>query len=295
VKSLKSIVVLMLISFISAWYLHGFHRQVDHVRLYEKTSTNRYFLPAPAALHAASLGYHHAVGEVLWVRSILLYSDFVINCDEEQSKWLLTMLRAVSALDPEWRTVYYWGGTMLSLCGDIDGSDELFKAGAEALPDDAFFPFSISMNASSERGDIESALYWMRIAASKPNSPPWYKAAVAGLMSDDQGRTSSIMYLREMLENPNLEPVVRDLTEYRLSLFLHEEGVALIKEMRSAWEDKNGKKLSDLNQLAGLPDDPLNAGWMITPDGDIRSFVIEKQESLRLKEHELSLLKRKDW
>ena len=278
-----------------ATQIHQFQRKADHIRLYEQSIDERYFLPQPAVMRTMSMGYHHLTAELMWVRSILLYSDFVLSCQAEQAKWLLSMLRAVKYLDPEWRTIYFWGGTMLSLCKDIDGSDELFMAGAEQFPEDAFFPFSVAMNALLERNDNAMALEWMQRAASKKSAPPWYKAAVGGLLKEGKGQAASIRYLEEQLTDENLRPNVRSLTEYRLNLLRHELFQEELEAKRDEWERLNERKLQDINLLGSIPDDPFGAGWILSPDGRIRSASLEERESKRVLELESSWLMRQDW
>ena len=290
-KRLMSLVVVLVL----AVEIHQFQRQADHIRLYEHSIEERYFLPQPAVMHTMSMGYHHLVAELMWVRSILLYSDFVMSCQPEQSQWLLSMLRAVKHLDPEWRTLYFWGGTMLSLCQDIDGSDELFMAGAEQFPEDAFFPFSVAMNALLEREDSTRALEWMTLAANKPSAPPWYKAAVGGLLKEGKGQEASIRYLEAQLADENLRPNVRSLTEYRLRLLQHELYQSELEAKRSAWESEQNMIMFDLTVLEAVPEDPFGVGWILSPDGHIRSAYLEEQEARRSFELELSWLQRQDW
>ena len=275
--------------------VHHFQRKVDHTRMYESQIETRYFIPQPAVMHTMSMGYHHLSAEIMWVRSILLYSDFVLSCRENESQWLLSMLRAVKHLDPEWRSIYFWGGTMLSLCKEIDGSDEMFMAGAEQFPEDAFFPFSVAMNALLERNDTEMALEWMQKAANKESAPPWYKAAVGGLLKDGKGQEASIRYLEDQLKDANLRPNVRSLTEYRLNLLRHELLQSELETRRDLWQIEHGKPCTDLNDLNPIPEDPFGVGWVLSGDGRIRSELLEAQEAIRVVELETSWLMRKDW
>ena len=291
IKRLVSVLLLLLIIF----QIHHFQRKVDHIRLYEQSNETLYFLPQPEVMHTMSMGYHHLSAEIMWVRSILLYSDFVLSCKESESEWLLSTLRAVKYLDPEWRSVYFWGGTMLSLCKHIDGSDELFIAGSAQFPDDAFFPFSVAMNALLERNDTELALDWMQRAANKDTAPPWYKAAVGGLLKEGQGQDASIRYLEEQLKDENLRPNVRSLTEYRLNLLRHEMAQSQLEHLRDQWRDTHEEPLDDLNMLGDIPSDPFGVGWVQSGDGRIRSGLLEAQEAKRVVEQETSWLMRKDW
>ena len=90
--------------------VHHSQRKVDHTRLYEAQIEGVTSSSTCCYAHHVN-GYHHLSAEIMWVRSILLYSDFVLSCRENESQWLLSMLRAVKHLDPEWRSIYFWGDT----------------------------------------------------------------------------------------------------------------------------------------------------------------------------------------
>ena len=150
------------------------------------------------------------------------------------------------------------------------------------FPDDAFFPFSVAMNALLERNDTELALDWMQRAANKDTAPPWYKAAVGGLLKEGQGQDASIRYLEEQLKDENLRPNVRSLTEYRLNLLRHEMAQSQLEHLRDQWRDTHEEPLDDLNMLGDIPADPFGVGWVQSGDGRIRSKMrlkLKKQKS----------------
>jgi hypothetical protein len=225
------------------------------------------------------------VSDFFWIRTILIFSDFAWNCQEREATWLLSMIRTMSHLDPKWRTLYFYGGTMMGVCNQTAAADEIFLLGHENLPDDYFFPFSLAMNAYLEHRDFERARYWMEIASNKEGAPGWYRAAVAGVISDNGQRSAAIEYLRQELEK-DLEASVRSSTEERLRLLQHDDAVDLLTERRRQWELQSGKSLMDLDVLAPLPADPWGEGWILSPDGEIRSVEMERRAARKSRNEE---------
>ena len=141
------------------------------------------------------------------------------------------------------------------------------------------------MNAYLEHRDFEKARYWMEIASNKEGAPGWYRAAVAGVISDNGQRSAAIEYLRQELAK-DLEPSVRASTEERLRLLRHDDAVDLLLEKKRQWESQMGHELVDLNVLTPLPEDPWGEGWVLSIDGNIRSVEMERRSARKSRNEE---------
>ena len=95
---------------------HSYQSYVDEERFTQQKDIKWYYLPSPQATSMLSLGQKHFTADFLWLRTCLLYADFVENCTREDALWLYSMVDTISYLDPTWRTNYLMGGTMLSVC-----------------------------------------------------------------------------------------------------------------------------------------------------------------------------------
>ena len=166
----------------AALLTHTAQVKADDARGRDDVVRQPFFAADGPILRAFSLGHEIFVADVMWVRTVLMFADTLDVGGEERVEWLRGTLRAITDLDPSWRTVYFYGGGMMRIVGDIDGSDDLYKNGMEAHPDDPFFPFSIGMNAYIYRKDVQSAADFLKIAATKPKAPDWYKAAAVGVL-----------------------------------------------------------------------------------------------------------------
>lgn len=252
---------------------HLAQRPVDGERFALDLRRDSYLVPDPAMMRAAALGQPSLLGDLLWVRVALNFADLVDHPDEKGSQWLRALIRSVTRLDPGWRTVYFYGGSMMRVLGDIDGSDEVFSLGREALPEDPYFPFSLGMNALLYRDDAVQAARWLAIAAELPGAPPWYKAASAGFIHREGQLDAALAYLREEIEQER-EPSAREPLERRYRSLLHEK---LAAQLTEAWQalPATSRAASGLGALGPLPPDPLGGAWIVGADGEVRSDVDE--------------------
>lgn len=291
---MKEKLILLLLFGLSLFGIQKSQRPLDEKRFQSHKLADRFYLPQKEASKAISLGYQTAFADILWVRTVLIYSDFAESCSPKDGAWLKAMLESVIHLDPTWRTAYYYGGSMLMVCDDVEGSDALFELGHSALPDDSFFPFSLSTNASVFHKDNEKALYWMKIAANSPNAAPWYSAAVAGLLAKEGDRRASIRYLREQLEEME-DPTLRSFSEERLRILIHDELEEQIEERRQRFIAVMGRNIQSVAELELEYPDPyhvIGGEWILAEDGRVRSSIIEEKVLRKTRKKERELLMR---
>jgi hypothetical protein len=255
---------------------HVSHRDVDERRFASPDIEQRDYLPSPAAFRFLSMGHHTLLADILWVRTILVYSDFAHDCQPEDSKWLLGMLRTISELDPTWRTPYFFGGSMLIVCDDLIGSNEVFGRGYEILPGDYYFPFALSSNASIYGNDMEEAAHWLQIAAGIEGAPAWFRSAVANMLTKAGHREVSLRYIYEQLELQS-DPAVVDSLNQRLWLILHDGYTEKIAVLRQEFRQKHGHDIQDVEELKIPFDDPFGEGWTLAADGVIRAIEMERR------------------
>jgi len=268
-------------------------RRLDSERFDATKIEERYFLPNKSLFKMSVMGYDEAAADLLWIRSILIASDFFESCSPEEGRWLLSMLQTIVHLDPKEKTVYHYGGLMMELCEDIDASDAMYEAGFRAFPEEGRFAFMISANASNYRKDIDRALVWMKKAAAAPNSAPWYSASVAGLIKKDDGLESSIVYLEEQLKMMEPSPF-RDYTEERYRSLVHESYEIKIEALRQRFIGATGSAPTTVEELHIPVADPYEKQggvWIIAEDGIVRSSIVETKKRRKAQAGEKELLR----
>ena len=279
--------------FILAVCIQKFQRMLDGERFSSSYQQERYFLPNAKLLKISVMGHDEAVADLLWLRSILISSDFIEDCEEKEGKWLFSMLNAIVYLEPRWKSVYHYGGLMMSLCNDISASDVLYEKGFQIFPEEGRFAFLLSTNASTEHKDNERALFWMKKAAAAPNAAPWYSAAVAGLIKKEDGLESSIAYIKDQLATMPPSPI-RDYTEERYRLLVHDSLVIEIEQQRKSFIAQMGREpisVQELNIEQADPYEAMGGKWVRAEDGQIRSSIIETKELRKAQKQEKELLR----
>lgn len=282
--------ILILLPLLGGMGAHHFQCGTDAARWADGQDLRPVFVPSPEATKVASMGFDMVVADLMWTRAVLLFVDFL---DAEQlddgAAWTRTVLKTVGALDPAWRTPFFYGGSMLRLLEDFEGSDELFREGMKSFPDDAYFPFSIAMNAYLHRDDMDKAVEYLQKAAAMPDAPGWYRNAAAEFITRRGQRKAALKYLKQQIDNANSERE-RLLLENKFKSLLYEQVSEAIRGMQDRVEAQRGARLGTIKDLGQLPPDPLGGEWFIAPDGVVRSSVQDLVVARRAKNEERAIL-----
>ena len=275
----------------AGWGAHHFQLWVDQVRPEPGTAEARVFQPNAATTKVAVLDFDGLAADLMWVRTVLAFADIYDHQSAEGARWLNNMLDTVTVLDPPWRTAYFYGGSMLRTVGDIEGSDRIFERGAEHLPNDAFFPFSIAMNAYLYKKDLDRAVKFMHQAAELPNAPPWYRWASAAFLDRGGRRKAALRYLEEQIRTER-DPTILEQLKARYAGVVHDELVDQFEAAREEYRKARGVDVTRPEELGTLPPDPLGGHWIISVDGTIRSDVREQALREKAERQERNLLLR---
>ena len=171
----KRLLILAALPFLGGMGAHHFQQATDPGRWSQADEMRAVFVPSPVATKVASMGFNMVVADLLWIRAVLLFVDFLDSDSDDGAHWTRTVLKTVGTLDPAWRTPFFYGGGMLRLLDNIEGSDEIFSDGMKAFPQDAYFPFSLAMNAYLHHEDLEMAVKYLQQAATMPGAPLAYR------------------------------------------------------------------------------------------------------------------------
>ena len=132
--------------------------RADVTRMQRAAENPLVFAPNGPMLQAASLDQAEPLADLLWIRAVLVFGErWKTDLDPVWIQWLRGTMLAVTDLDPHWRSPYFYGGSLLRVLGDVDGSDEVFKRGADNVPDDGYFAFSYAMNQYLYHDDTTTA------------------------------------------------------------------------------------------------------------------------------------------
>lgn len=265
---------------------HHAQPQADEGRRELTAQQEMLVMPAPGTIRLVSQGLHSHVAVVMWVRSVLEFGERIDKRrDDSWQTWFAKMIECVVELDPKWRTPHFYGGVMLRVTGSTELSTEVFKSGAENLPDDPYFPFSVGMNYYLLDEDFEEAAVWLDRAAALPDAPPWYQMTAVSMRTKGQGREGAVMYLRSELEQ-TADPALRARIEERILNVTHDELAERLTEAVASLEAR-GVEVTDLQQLVDegivthLPEEPYGGEWEI--DEHYRDVLGSDRMAMRLR------------
>jgi len=234
-------------------------------------------LPSGEALQVAAMGYDILLSDLIWVRSVLMFgSHWDDESDPRWTEWLGGMIGAATTLDPDWHTLYSYGGLMLKVLGDVESSNRVFIAGSEVFPDDYFMKFSVAMNYHLYLEDPEEAFAWATAASQVDGAPIWYGGAAMAMYAKEQARAVGIRFLLDQLENttdPNLIESIRR----HLDQLVHDDRAERLNEALDEYYLRFNRAplsisaLVDAELIEKLPEDPYGDGWVIDLNGEIYS------------------------
>lgn len=149
---------LLFFGLFGAGLAHWGQQRRDEVR-WEKAGEERLgFLPPGETFRWLSLGFDIQISDWVWLKTVLLFGDYDLGVDDSNLQdWLERSLNVSMQLDPEWHTLYSYGGLMLKVVGDIDASNRLLRNSLEEFPQDHYFAFSLAANHFLQ-GEQASAL-----------------------------------------------------------------------------------------------------------------------------------------
>ncbi|MEY3214017.1 MAG: hypothetical protein RIT28_4498 [Pseudomonadota bacterium] len=277
---------------------HTSQRYVDAQRRDLNVSHELLFIPDAESVRVASLDHSVHVADLLWVRTVLAFGErWNTTGDPAWVEWLSRTVLGICQIDPRWRTPYFYGGVMLRVLGDYEGSTAVMKLGSENLPEDPWFPFSVGMNLYIQGGDREEASRWIAEAARRPGAPEWYAVAAVAFRQEQKERPQAIRFLQDELKLTD-DPELRKELERRLASLTHDEYAERLNELAEAFAAERGRRprgveeLLRAGKLKGTPPDPLGGSWVVDLDGKIKSSVAAAQEKEQALRFERQMLER---
>lgn len=169
--------------------------EAQHLRLQEPLTIQQIAssVPQPQTLQLMSLGHSEAMADLVWLDALSYFGGN--RALARDVTWLDPHINAITELDPHFRLVYEWAGTVIMYGGKIDNrsvmaSNRLLEEGIERFPEDWMLCFMLAINyyfemtptTEEERTRYrELGIYYFQRASHLPNAPAYLRLAAASV------------------------------------------------------------------------------------------------------------------
>lgn len=175
----------------------------------------RLYFPRAAGLRAASLGFHAAAADWLWLRTTQYYGAY--RRGEHDLRYFDGLVDAVTSLDPRFVEAYDFYALVLCLdAQEFDRAIDTLKRGLLANPDDWRLPFKIGFINYVFLRQYEVAATWFEEAAACPGASDFCRrfAAFARRRAGDwQGSLILWEELRRTTDSADMRDLAQSMIE----------------------------------------------------------------------------------
>ncbi|MCB9506896.1 MAG: hypothetical protein H6697_04405 [Myxococcales bacterium] len=151
-------------------------------------------VPDVDALRILALGHNEAAAALVWLNALSFYGTYY-QLDTDVA-WLDPHVLAIADLDPKFRFVFEWAGTVIMYGGEINNesvqaANRILELGIQRFPSAWSLRFMLGVNYAFELrpSSQEQADEWRRIgaehiavAATLPNAPPLLRVTSTSLL-----------------------------------------------------------------------------------------------------------------
>jgi tetratricopeptide (TPR) repeat protein len=172
-------------------------------------------LPPPAALRVASLGFHGAVADAVWLLTIQYIGGHLTS--DRRFPELKRLVESVVALDPHFVEAYTLGALFLSYsAGDVAGAISLLERGVRANATRWEIPHDLARTYYLDLKDYRKALHWFEVTDRLPARPHYVPRFIARLYAATGERETALELWRAMRETAT-SGWVREISEREIA------------------------------------------------------------------------------
>ena len=158
------------------------------------------YMPDTRFLSLASMGYHNALADVLWFRTIDYFGKHFRG--NRSYPWLARMCDVVTDLDPRAQHVYRFAGFILPWEAQTpDDGIRLLQKGVAQFPDSWQLQYNLGFTLYYFKDDAEGALRHLRAATELPDVHPYVAHLAATLAAQRFGADTAREFLEQLRES----------------------------------------------------------------------------------------------
>ncbi len=256
-------------------------------RLKPKNIEDFYYLPIGKYARIISFGYNNVLADILWMKTLAYTGEHIAT--DKQFKYLVSLLDAVTNLDPYFLYPYKFAGTILPWeAHDAKDAIRLLKKGLRYLPDSWVLWFFTGFIYLYFEGDYKQAAFYMGEAAKKPGRPMFIVSLAAKLLAKENSPETAINILMEVYKNTRTKSIKEEILK-KIKTIIAERNFRMLDDAVKKFKKVEGRLPNSLNELVekgfleAIPKEPFGGKYYLTPDGEVRSTVYNKRIKIYLK------------
>ncbi|PRP92464.1 hypothetical protein ENSA5_48820 [Enhygromyxa salina] len=225
------------------------HRSVKQRRSQFPRDQDVLYLPPAEHLGPMSFGYREALGDLIWIRTVIFAGDRV---GATNYKWIMEYLEAIYSLSPQFRRPYAWGGVAFIYSGEdidramVDRALALYERGLAHFPEDHELLFAAGMLLTRDVQTVPGYSEDERAAAMTEGAalirkaaafgaPPLVRELAVTLVSEGGADQLAIQFLESQLLQAE-DPDHRRLLKQKLEAAIGETGFESLEQLRQEFE-----------------------------------------------------------
>ena len=254
------------------------------------------YAPPTTFLRVVSLGYEHALANVLWFRAISYFGQHYGS--DRAYPWLAHMCDRVTDLDPHAEYVYRFAGFILPWEAErVDDGIALLEKGVRNLPDSWDLRYILGFSYYFFKDDLAASSRTLRAAVLTPGAPEFVSQLLAVVDAAQHGPESAIEFLVTMDQAGGSEEM-RDAIRKRIRDLTLVRDADILEAAVSRFRDSFQRLPADLPELVSahllttIPPDPFGGRYVLDPStGQVRSSLGYKPARLGSSKVRAAILK----
>jgi hypothetical protein len=258
-----------------------YHERALAGREYHGRAGNESLLYEMSRHPAFSFGFQNLFADLSWLGAVQVAGTRKLTPNDYDR--LSLMLQTVVQFDPKFKVPYLLGGVILGDSrGHVQEALKILTLGRKNHPDDWRFPFYTGYLHYFSLGDPMEGGKSLELAAKIDGSPPYLPLLAARMFSEGRKPETALRFLTEMMRQEN-DPTRREVLNRRIREVVAEQDMQMLECAVEAYHKKTGRlpgELSDLvreGMIARLPEEPHGGSYLLTPNGQIRSTLMQQR------------------
>ncbi|RIL09139.1 MAG: hypothetical protein DCC75_07255 [Proteobacteria bacterium] len=234
------------------------------------------YLPNPRAVTFISFGYKNALAQLLWFKTISYFGKHYRG--DGNYRWFNHMCDLVTTLNPKAKHYYQFCSAMLAWEASLpQQAAQILTKGISNNPEDWYLIYQRGFIHIFFLNDEGSAKEDFVRAAKMPDAHPIVATLASKKILSMDSPEQAIEFLTQMI-NSTSDPSAQSVYRDRIRDAEYEIGFRILEEALRRFEERNGKKAANLEELASeglVPDqmardrfrDPFGGQYILDPAG----------------------------